>query len=317
MDLEIDKIPGMIESIEQALLKRLAKESTFESNEVAVEFGTFFGKSTACISKGLSENESFHRNKGKLIAYDSFDCKKDGGFFKYVHAYAKAANKTHLLEVKDSKIDFHRVFNFYLQEHIDSGLLQVERVELTKSFHQGGRIRIMHIDSPKFYREFKFILFRFFPYLSENAYVIFQDFFYHWSASLIAICALLLRKEYLKIDQSAASSLVCKVNKPIKMDAIYELDLALEIEAEIPNLIDYAINSVKAITVDRREIFQPRLTLAKIQWLFESGQHVKVSDEIVEFFRQGNRLNSSVLNDYIELVRNGFSIRKLYNQDHN
>ena len=82
-------------------------------------------------------------------------------------------------------------------------------------------------------------------------------------------------------------------------------------------LIDLAIEmSNKNNEIDGREIFQPRLNLAKVQWLFENKEHDKAVQEIEKFFNQKNKVNNSVVNDFFELMRYGFSAKQLYNKDH-
>jgi len=85
----------------------------------------------------------------------------------------------------------------------------------------------------------------------------------------------------------------------------------------VTELIDFAIEiSNKNNEIDRREIFQPRLNLAKVQWFFENNEHVKAVQEIEKFFNQKNKANNSLINDFFELMRYGFSLKQLYNKDH-
>jgi len=309
------EIPGMIEPIEQTLLETLASQIKFDSDECVVEFGTFFGRSTACISAGLKANTSFN-TKSKFYAYDSFECDMSGGFYPHVLSHAKAGNIEKLLKVDEGKLNFYSIFENYLDYYIKEGILFPVKEELKNSSLDNGVIRLMHIDSPKFYDEFKFILYRFFPHLKTGSFIVFQDFFYHWSATLIAVCGLMFKKGLLTIENSAASSLVCKVTQTINSSQINEIDLEMSSGNIVPELIDFVNAHLKEIDLDRRSIFQPRLNLAKIQWLFEKGKHQAASEEIASFFNQGNSMNISLANDFIELMRYGFSIRKLYSKDH-
>jgi hypothetical protein len=310
------EIPGMIEPVEQVMLENYAKNIFFEPGESVVEFGTFFGRSTACLSAGLQANSSFTSEKFNAFnAYDSFECDTNGGFYPYVASFAKKSGVENLLEITDGKVNFFPVFKHYLATHINSAILSPQKAELTDSFHKAGKIKIMHIDSPKFYKEFKVILFRFFPHLNKGGVVIFQDFFYHWSASVIAVCGLMMREGLLTPERSAASSLVCTVNKLFDANQITEIDLKME-NASIPELIDCAVHFVEKLDLDRREAFQPRLVLAKMQWLFESGNYSLATAEFVKFFHLGGNLNDSIINDFLELMKNGFSIRQLYEKDH-
>ncbi len=310
-----EEIPGMIEPIEQILLESLARDIKFHEGDCVVEFGTFFGRSTSCICKGLKNNATFKRGS-RFYAYDSFECDRSGGFYPYVASFAKSANIENLLQRKDSKVNFSAIFEYFLNGYIKDGILVVNKLELADSFPECDTIRLIHIDSPKFYNEFKYILYRFFPKLETNSVIIFQDFFYHWSATIIAVCALMINRGFLVAEESAASSLICKVTRPLSATDLQEIDLVMTSERNIPNLIDFAIAKSSTIKLDRAEVFRPRLNLAKIQWLFERERHHEAAKEIVNFFKQDNKLNSSLANDFIELFQRGFSIRRLYETDH-
>ena len=52
------KIPGMIEPIEQSMLFELAQNVQLSSNDYIVEFGTFFGRNTYCLSSGFLKKQS-------------------------------------------------------------------------------------------------------------------------------------------------------------------------------------------------------------------------------------------------------------------
>lgn len=306
----------MIEPVEQSMLEHLASQVVFQPNDIAVEFGTFFGRSTACIAAGLSANDSF-RLGGKFYAYDSFECDLEGGFYPHVVSFAEASGVAHLLERKEKKIDFLPVFMHFLANRIEQGTVYPVKSELVNSLPPEGAIGLMHIDSPKFYEELKVVMYRFFPKLRSGGFVIFQDFFYHWSASLIAACSCMIKLGYLSVVTSSASSLVCQIEKPFNLEGIYEIDLHMQRDGQVPSLIDFALNAVQGSAIDRPEQFKPRLILAKVQWLYERGHHGVACDEILRFFADGNKLNSAVLNDFLELMRSGFSMRKLYEKDHN
>ena len=309
------EIPGMIEPIEQTLLETLAKEISFENEESVVEFGTFFGRSTACLAAGLKDNKTFGKNP-KFYAYDSFECDLSGSFYPHVLAHAKSSNCEQLLKQNGGKVDFFLIFKNYLDHYIKNEILFPQKKELEDSFPENKSIRLMHIDSPKFYNEFKFILYRFFPYLKQDSFVVFQDFFYHWSASLIAVIGVMYKNGFLTIEKSAASSLLCRVSKTFDSTQIGKIDLAMSDESIIPQSIDFLIEKMNEINLDRRDIFLPRLKLAKIQWLYENENHQAAVREIVKFANEGNNFNSAIINDFLELMRFGFSIRRLYTRDH-
>jgi len=309
-------IPGMIEPIEQEMLQELASKLNLNKNDSIVEFGTFFGRSTASISLGLLSNPSLN-SENKFYAFDSYECDLNGSFYQYVNNFAKNARVENLLIVNNNKVDFYKIFEFYNKQNIELGVLHPVKAEISKSFPKAANIKLIHIDSPKFYSDFKYIFYRFFPKLQIGSYVIFQDFFYHWSATLIAACGLMIKEGFLTIEKTAASSLCCKVEKDFDFNSMNEIDLAMDTTEKILILVEFCIKYMELIEMDRKEIFLPRLTLAKIQYLYENNMQKNAATEVVKFFKNGNKLNNSILSDFLDLFQKGFSIRKLYEQDHN
>ena len=88
--INIEKIPGMIEPVEQNLLLNLANVTDL-SKGVIVEFGTYFGKSTACLLNGALQNHKLINNKIHLYSYDSFEAEIGSGFEKYIFKHEKMA----------------------------------------------------------------------------------------------------------------------------------------------------------------------------------------------------------------------------------
>lgn len=231
-------------------------------------------------------------------------------------SHAKNANFEELLVQAGDKVSFLPIFEKFLDHYISEGIVCPVRKELRDSFPTSTAIKLMHIDSPKFYDDFKFILYRFFPQLKLGAIVVFQDFFYHWSATLIAVVGVMIKKGCLFVETSAASSLICKVARSMDADQICEIDLEMSRQACVPQSVDSTILTLNEVNLDRKEIFLPRLRLAKIQCLYDGGDHTAAAEEIASFFNEGNQLNVAIINDFLELMRFGFSIRHLYSRDH-
>lgn len=308
-----NQIPGMIEPVERKLLYRLARELPFGEGDCAVEFGAFFGKSTAFIALGLSERST---RLPTLYVYDSFGCDSEGSFKPLVLGFAESGGVRDLVREENGRVDFLPVFNFYLKTQVDSGAVVATRAELINSLPPDRPIMLMHIDSPKMYVDFKPILFRFFPKVKVGAAIIFQDFFYHWSATLIAAVGVLARLGVLEVRESAASSLVCVLRKSLDERTAFEVDLALSSDVQIMQGIEYAVGLCTKIPVDRPEIFLPRLQLANLQWLMERGESEKAATIVSRFFQDGGKLNQAVLNDFVELMSRAFSMERLYRLDH-
>ena len=88
-------IPGMIEPIEQQALTQLAGEAAAGGQGTIVEFGCFFGRSTACLVNGAAPHWA---GPAPLVhAYDSFGCADGHGFAPYVRSFARQAGLEHLL----------------------------------------------------------------------------------------------------------------------------------------------------------------------------------------------------------------------------
>ena len=310
-----EKIPGMIEPIEQSMLFELAQNVQLSSNDYIVEFGTFFGRSTYCLSSGFLKN-NLKDKSNVILALDSFSCSSEGSFSDIVQTKEKIGNVEDLIDISNKKISFQRIFENYLSDEIKEGVIIHKAKELENSFPlKRGKIVLMHIDSPKFYREFSFIINRFFPVLKENSFIVFQDYFYHWSATLVAAIQLLYELNIIKFLYSKASSLcvqVCRI--PFKKE-INIIDQQMNKNDIVVKMLNNAIESSKLYNIDREVQFLPRLYLAKIQFLYSIGEIVN-ANKLRNFMNESNMVNKPILDDYMELLKFNFSMEKLYLQDH-
>ena len=310
------KIPGMIEPVEQQLLSGLAADPFVAENGVIVEFGTFFGRSTACLVNGALAWWSPERAPA-VYAYDSFACSNSSaGFAKHVAAFAQQAGVAHVVRVEGDRIDFRPVYDHFVGSAEATGVLKTATTDLSRARRPDAPIALMHIDAPKFYAELRYILVRFFPALMPGARIVFQDFFYQWSASLVAGAQLLADRGIVSFERSAASSLVSRVLRVPGLEEIAELDLAM-VDASVPDLIDRSVAAMKAIAIDRPVQFLPRLYLAKMQYLWDQQRFAAAEATLLQMLAENNNaLNPAVFTDFRELLRNGFSIRRLYELDH-
>jgi hypothetical protein len=55
--------------------------------------------------------------------------------------------------------------------------------------------------------------------------------------------------------------------------------------------------------------------MASYQYLWEKGKNREATDLVTRFFSGGGKVNQSVLNGYIEMMRPGFSIQEIYEAD--
>ncbi len=312
----IRAIPGMIESVEQQTLYALSAKIALQPADQIVEFGSFFGRSTACLAQGLAANPQ--RTPGNCIhAYDSFGCANGDGFAVHVRSFAENGGVAHLLRADQGRVDFMPIFEHYLAGSVREGLVHPVRAELRDSEPAAIRqIVLMHIDSPKFYQELRVLVERFFPRLRDGAIVIFQDYFYHWSATLIAAVEAMRQLGVLDYRLSSASSLVTQTARQMPSDLPAVLDKQMSDPARVHDLIMNAIAASQQIQLDRPEVFIPRLWLAAYQHLWSLGETAEATDLIGTYFSAGGKLIQPVLDDYLEMMRAGFSVRELYEQDH-
>lgn len=154
--ININKIPGMIEPIEQNLLLNLASTTDF-SRGVIVEFGTYFGKSTACLLNGAIQNPSLKKNKIHLYSYDSFQAKIGGGFDKYIFRDAKKSNLWNALFIDNNKVNFRSIYDYYLSSY-EGKLIQTTEIEIKDLQIFKMNIELIFIDCPKTFKDFFYIL---------------------------------------------------------------------------------------------------------------------------------------------------------------
>lgn len=310
-------IPGMIEPIEQSILQLACSEINLNPSDIFIEYGSFFGRSSNCIIEGIINNKTYTKNN-ILVVYDSFRCKSDMAFAKIVYQFARLGKVENLIE-KDENfinfINFRKIFNHFISSNAP---IKVYECDLQEIKPVTQPIAFMHIDSPKFYSDFRYILINHFPSLKIGAIIIFQDFFYHWSASLIAIVELLIQKKFIEVNETAASSLKTTVLKKFDaqdIDEINDMMASIDINKTIELSISRFSNQQNII--DRIHNFLPRLLLANIQYYFEKGNILEANRHWDNYIKNYPQVEQSVINDFEELKSYGFSIRSLYELDHN
>lgn len=310
-------IPGMIEEIEQKYLFDCVRGLKLEKDDCLIEFGSFFGRSTFCISEGAHKNPSLNKSN-KLYAYDSFECHLEGGFYESL-IYEVKRNKLEKYITKKGKfIDFSNIFSFYLKDYITTDFIEVMKCNLNNSLPpENKKVSFLHIDSPKFYGELKVIFEKFFPILKNDAIVIFQDYFYHWSATIIASIQFLIIEGFLQIQNSAASSLITIIKQNIDLKKIETLNQNMESLDFILEMLDKAILNTNNYKIDRPQLFVPRLLLAKFQFLWENKLYNRASNLFFNNVKKNKHLlNDMVINDFHEMMHKGFSIRENYEKDY-
>ena len=310
-------IPGMIDKAEQNLLLDLAEYVALTDDAVVCEFGAYFGRSTRCLADGLLKNRALdlaRRRTALLHTYDLFSCKRGGPFADYVVRDAQHAGLEALLQNVEDRLDFSGVFDHHMRD-LPEGLVQRHQTALSAARHGGGPIALMLVDAPKWYEEFHELLVEFGPHLREGCQIVFQDYFYHWSASLVAGIQLYIEAGLFEPLESAASSLLVKTRAPIAPSVVSDLDRQFK-AASIDTLIERATGRFANFELDRREAFYPRLLLAGMQHAYEAGNLVRSAVWLQQLAKlYGGKLPPSAIDDLTELVSYGFSMRRLYELD--
>jgi len=316
MMFQPSQIPGMVEPLEQEMLTALASSDFVARHGVIVEFGTFFGRSTSCLVNGATRWWTPEHGKPAVRTFDSFGCADGVGLALHVRAFARNGHVEHLVKTGGGRVDFRPVYDHFVGAAEAQGLLKSTTTELRDAQAPDGPIAMMHIDCPKYYEDLKYILFRFFPALVPGAIIVFQDYYYHWSATMIAAAQLLADRGIFQLQQSRATAAMGTILRVPDAREMLELDLIMA-TASITDLIDRSIVAAKQIQMDRPEQFLPRLYLAKMQYLWEKDAFDQAQHTFTEMIRQsGRNLNGPVFADFLEMMKHGFSMRRLYELDH-
>jgi hypothetical protein len=305
----------MIESVEEDLLLDVCRSLQMDDDDIVCEFGCYLGRSTHAIALGLAERPSAKdRRRALLHAFDLFECDQQGILARYLLSDIERAGVAHLLRRESGRLDFRSVFQHFMAD-LPAGLVQVHQTPLSLARHPGGRIAMMHVDAPKWYAEYRQLLVEFGPHLKRGALVVFQDFFYHWAAELIAAVERGIELAYFEPLETAASSLLVRVSQPVSAQMLASLDTSLE-SGGVDQLVRSALKRFARFEVDRPQQFLPRLYLAGLQHAMQSGDFTGASMWLKKLANAfSGALPLSVVADLAELVGNGFSVRTLYELD--
>ena len=132
-------IPGMVELGEQELLSRIGQFLEVDVDEVMLEFGAFFGRSTCSLVNGILRNRNIElssRLTPVLRVYDRFSAANDGDFVDYVRSLAGHDGVQGLLKEQDGKVCFRAVFDHYMLD-VSEKVLDVYECELYQMTHDG------------------------------------------------------------------------------------------------------------------------------------------------------------------------------------
>lgn len=233
-------IQGQVEPSECEMLLEIVKSVPFGPDDTIVEFGTLFGRSTACLVNGILEKNLPPRSAAYVRAFDGFTFPLTNDFHRYIVQAAEQRGLRPLLRFTADAVNWRAFYDHFLGSAKSAGILKTTEGEIANAANDAPRIAVMHIDAPKDYAAFRAILFNFFAALRPGSVVIFQDYFFVWSASLIAAVQVLINTGFVVRRSMAASSLAVNILKPFNQDNIAEIDALIQ-KTPIETLIDRAI----------------------------------------------------------------------------
>ncbi len=194
---------SMLSTEERLKLFYITKNVKLLSSDCILEYGVFFGGSLEPLSKGLFCNIKY--NQHEIIGIDSFSASKDGSFYTTVLERANIINIKEKSHISEIHVDW---FEFVKEE-----LIQFDNIKLVKGLpstyvlENTKTIAILHLDMPKFYTELSEILHNIINNLRHDSFIIFQDYFYHWSAEIIAFGYYLIKNEIIILIDTCRTSL--------------------------------------------------------------------------------------------------------------
>jgi hypothetical protein len=283
---------------------------------VVCEFGAFFGRSTMALARGLIDGGALDvpRSGAALVTHDVFSCSEEGQFRPFVLKMAEWNGVAGLLRREEGRIDFLPVFDHYTAG-LPPGLLARHATTLANASHDGRTIAAMHIDAPKFYPEYLQLLREFAPSTKTGCLIVFQDYFYHWSAGLIAMVQLMLEAGLIEPLETAASSLLVRTRQPLARGTVEALDADYR-RSDGVALVKRAADEFRDFEMHDPDRFRPRLLLAARQLAVESGR-MDEAEALRREFEQASpaALSPGFADDLQDLERHAFSLRRLYELD--
>lgn len=111
----------------------------------------------------------------------------------------KKTNLLDLIKYEEEYLDFLDIFKHFMKEYIKINFLEWMQFDLKNSFPESKNdIKLIHIDSPKFFDEFVIICERFFPLLNKKIYYNFPRLFFPLVSNIDCFSSVFNRKENSK-----------------------------------------------------------------------------------------------------------------------
>lgn len=309
--------PGMLEVSERIQLVTEACVAYIKHQTVSkgciVDLGVFFGLSTFLMAKAVERyrNAANQDETIEVIGYDAFKASKRGWFINPLLDMVKNIDKAELLVHEEEFVDFRKITDFYL-----SGTqVSLHQTLLRSATPPNQPIHLLHIDAPKSYEDFRPILKNFFPCLMTDSVVIFQDFFYHWSGSLINAVGVLVSLGYLRMEAQKGTSLKTRVMREFNLAEFEYLDNQIRDSDFVVVFSTLRGNFGSLKSTDRSDTFFPRFELAELQLGYVRGASpVWISEKCESIFGRSSKRTTII--DLKELISYHFDVSNLYKADY-
>lgn len=305
-------IPGMTEMDERATLYATARSIDF-SELNAIEFGAFFGASTAAIAEGMAASSKTAR----LYVCDSFSCKKAPGFYPHLMRYVKNHKITSGIIERGGNVDFSGVYESFTKYLNNLKTKKCTAEDFT--YDSDRKIGLIHFDLPKFWEELRTLLRKVEGHYDPGTTFIFQDYFYAWSSGIVAAVNHFIERGFLKAELIKANSLYVKVINPISSQDMIDFETISGNQEKHRELLAQSRKIVAElsarVTMSEQDLrYTKRTDLCIIQSHAERGQFEKAAEHLKKCLSEG--VTKDFMAGFLEIFQNGFSIRKNYINDH-
>ena len=211
------------------------------------------------------------------------------------------------LFIDHNKVNFRAIYDYYLSSYEEKIIKTTEiNIKDLKIFNEN--IELMFVDCPKTFKNFVYIWENFFTKLNLNSTIVFQDYFFPWSSSLIAFIQLLLNDKKIEVNATAASSLVVKLIDKIDTSYIKKI-MEIMKDNNLYLLIQQSRNNFNNDNMDRYYQFFPRLILAQLEYAYNNNnKSAEINDVMKFFYSDKNFINLPTLYDLSELISKKFNI---------
>ncbi len=294
----------MLTPQERLNLHNLAKNIPLDPNDCILEFGVFFGGSLEALGKGLAQNPTFSDNV--IHGIDVFSCSKPGVFYDIVMERARLIGATNSLEITDRTIDWFNFVKHSLQ-NIDN--IELHQIDARNFQHTNDKVALIHLDLPKYYDEMHTIFHLTLSSFKPDTFIIFQDFFYQWSAEIIAFIFYLIKNDKVTFQYAQDPTLAVQNNN---------LQLS-DLNAFKEKLSDY--HFIRTLLLEAIEFLNDKITNSQRESLYMAlFQYATKADDvdtiqlIMDLINYPD-LSPNVMRIFNELQKNNFDLKSRYNEN--